>query len=115
VFPRRLFNQKGLTMSFNFAAVGKRDDVRSQLAHLDLTYGGELGEATRQFAIDAVSATHVESPDYDRYFVVKASGHADAMGLALSLTIETIHALKAVDQSDSAVGELEQPLHAAEG
>lgn len=79
-------------MSFSLTAVGTLDDVRQQLAVVDLKHGGDVAEATRALVAEKVLAG--VGPEvhagYEKRFVVKASGHADAYATSLNLTVETV-------------------------
>lgn len=78
-------------MSFSFASVGTLDDVRTQLAAVDLKHGGDFAEAARTLATEAVtdvdsSTTHA---GHEKRFLVEASGHKDANATSLSLSVRT--------------------------
>lgn len=79
-------------MSFSFTGVGTLDDVRAQLAAVDLKHGGDVAEGVRTLVTEKVLAG-VGSDAHDGYekrFVVRASGHTDAYATSLNLTVETV-------------------------
>jgi hypothetical protein len=80
-------------MTFSIQAAGTADEVRKQLAAIDLTYGGDLGVAVKSFLANEALAGVSESelPDHPRpMFVVDANGHSDAHNLSLNITVRPI-------------------------
>lgn len=80
-------------MSFNFSAVGDRHEVLAQLASMGANQLHGNGEIVRDAAHAAITATAETASgyhrDYDRKFVVAASGHADENGVQISLDVKT--------------------------
>lgn len=99
-------------MSFSFSACGKRDVAIGQLRAATFLDEPGLGHTARELAIAALQGVSGEDHGYDRNFVVRGSGHADAMWLTLSLSIETVNALKAVDVDQAAAVDVEEPMAA---
>lgn len=79
-------------MSFSLTAVGTLDEVRQQLAAVDLTHGGDVAEAVRDLVADKALAG-VEAngfPGQEKRFVVEASGHNDVNASSLTLSVRTV-------------------------
>jgi len=78
-------------MSFSFTSVGTLDDVRQQLAAVDLKHGGDFAEAARTLATEAVADvdTKTTAAGHEKRFVVEASGHKDANTTSLNLSVRT--------------------------
>lgn len=78
-------------MSFSFTAVGTVDDVRQQLATVDLKHGGDLAEAARTLVTEAVAGVDGGVyPGQEKRFVVEASGHKDANASSLTISVRTV-------------------------
>lgn len=78
-------------MSFSFTAAGTIDDVRKQVAAVDLKHGGDLAEAARTLITEAVAG--VEPSDYpgqEKRFIVEANGHKDANASNLTVSVRTL-------------------------
>jgi hypothetical protein len=77
-------------MTFSIHAVGTVDEVRKQLAAVEMT--SDLGVAVKSFlaheALEGVSGS--EMPDHKAMFIVEASGHSDKHNLNLSITVRPI-------------------------
>lgn len=78
-------------MSFSLTAVGTLDDVRQQLADADIVHGGDLAEAARTLATEALAGVEPTAfPGQEKRFVVEASGHKDANATSLTASVRTV-------------------------
>jgi hypothetical protein len=79
-------------MTFSIQAVGTADEVRKQLAAIDMTHSGDLGQTVRSFlaheVLEGVSGS--EMPDHKAMFIIEANGHGDAHNVSLNISVRPI-------------------------
>jgi len=92
-------------MSFSLAAVGNAAEVKQQLAHADLSSGGELAGSVRDVVAKSIAGVQeYPEPDYETRFVVEANGHADSHTSNITVSVRTIF-VRVRNQDDGEVSE----------
>lgn len=85
-------------MTFSFSAIGTKEEVKAQLAKVEV-YGNSVGEQARLLALNSIAEDTAQphSDSYEVKYTVAASGHSGGGSpLSLNFSISSVFVPKVV-------------------